>query len=277
MNLTTLLTRARSLLTEPTAGFYSDTDLTGWANDGLSIITGDTESIENVKTDSSVQYQQEYTLPTDCVKPTLVYWEDTPLDEIDWDEWLRKYSASNLADSGDPERFVAWNNKLYLHKIPSASATTTTQTGNHTSTITSVVVASTTGFPTIGKMKIGSETIAYTNTTATKFAGCSRGEEGSTATSHLASVTVTEKDITIVYYGQQTSDLSGTATPSIPARYHILIVYYMAWMGFLKAKEISLAREYGNMFSKGVAEMKRQLKLERYRYPIVKDRQMYGR
>jgi hypothetical protein len=49
---------------------------------------------------------------------------------------------------------------------------------------TELRVASTTGFPSAGTVRIGGEQIAYTGTTAASFTGCTRGANGSPATAY---------------------------------------------------------------------------------------------
>lgn len=59
--------------------------------------------------------------------------------------------------------------------------------GNHTSSTTTINVTSTAGFPSpAGLIRIESEEISCTGTTATSFTGCSRGANGTTAASHNA-------------------------------------------------------------------------------------------
>jgi len=58
----------------------------------------------------------------------------------------------------------------------------TTLTGAHTSVVTTITVASTTGFAsTNGTIVIGGEQIYYTGTTSTTFTGCTRGWAGTAA------------------------------------------------------------------------------------------------
>lgn len=57
---------------------------------------------------------------------------------------------------------------------------------------TTVNVASTTGFPTSGTIKIGSEEISYTGVTATSFTGLGRAANDTTAASHVVGVGVIE-------------------------------------------------------------------------------------
>jgi hypothetical protein len=68
----------------------------------------------------------------------------------------------------------------------------TTLTANINSSVTTIAVASTTGFPTTGTLLIDAELINYTGVTPTSFTGCTRGVYGSTAASHLSGAYVAE-------------------------------------------------------------------------------------
>ena len=55
---------------------------------------------------------------------------------------------------------------------------------------TTVTVTSTTGFPTVGFITIDSEVIKYTSTNSTQFLSCTRGADGTGATTHSSGATV---------------------------------------------------------------------------------------
>ena len=67
---------------------------------------------------------------------------------------------------------------------------TTDLAANLTANATTVTVLSTDDFLTADYMIIGSERIAYTNTTNTTFVGCTRGYDDTTAASHLVGARV---------------------------------------------------------------------------------------
>ena len=66
----------------------------------------------------------------------------------------------------------------------------TTVSSGINDTVTSVTVASTTGFEDSGFIRIGTEVIAYTGKTATTFTGLTRGSAGTTAASHSSSANI---------------------------------------------------------------------------------------
>lgn len=66
----------------------------------------------------------------------------------------------------------------------------TTLTGAHNNSITTITVGSTTGFPSTGAISIDDEIIYYTGVGATTFTGAIRGSDGSTAASHSGGASV---------------------------------------------------------------------------------------
>ena len=64
------------------------------------------------------------------------------------------------------------------------TGTSTTLNGDINSSVTTVTVASTTGFESSGTITIGEENITYTGKTATTFTGCTRGADSTSAASH---------------------------------------------------------------------------------------------
>lgn len=94
-------------------------------------------------------------------------------------------------------QWVETERVIEVNPIPDTAAGTTAinDAANITATATSITVDSTTGFPSEGRIIIDSEVIRYTQKTATTFTGCVRGEEGTTAATHLDNATITERDL----------------------------------------------------------------------------------
>lgn len=67
---------------------------------------------------------------------------------------------------------------------------TTTLSGNINSAVTTITLASTTGFPTAGGVTIDNEVIFYTGISGAQLTGCTRGADGTTAASHNSGVPV---------------------------------------------------------------------------------------
>jgi len=75
--------------------------------------------------------------------------------------------------------------------IVAAPDASTTLNGALTDSATTVTVYSTVGFPDVGTIKIGNETITYTGKSSTTFTGATRGASSSTAVAHLTNAAVT--------------------------------------------------------------------------------------
>lgn len=74
----------------------------------------------------------------------------------------------------------------------------TTLNGGITASAVTITLTSTAGFPTIGgTIKIDSEVIAYSGVSGSTLTGCVRGQDGTTAASHLTSAPVLCSTITV--------------------------------------------------------------------------------
>ena len=73
--------------------------------------------------------------------------------------------------------------------------------GSLTNVATTVTVDSTTNFPTTGAITIDSEVIFYTNTTSTTFTGCTRGADGTGATTHSDNAPVRHTNVAFHHNG----------------------------------------------------------------------------
>ena len=65
-----------------------------------------------------------------------------------------------------------------------------TTNGSHNTTVTTITVDSTTGFPSAGAIKINNEVMHYTGTTSTTFTGVTRAQNSTTAGTHSDGATV---------------------------------------------------------------------------------------
>jgi len=77
-----------------------------------------------------------------------------------------------------------------LGSTVNVSNASTTTSGSINSSVTTINVASTSGFPTTGTILIDSEVITYGGVTGTSFTGCTRAAQSTTAASHNSGVTV---------------------------------------------------------------------------------------
>jgi len=70
----------------------------------------------------------------------------------------------------------------------------TTLDGTHTDSVTTLTLASSTGFATEGTVFVGSEEITYTAVSGNTLTGCTRGADSTTAAAYSSGVVVTQFD-----------------------------------------------------------------------------------
>lgn len=125
MDLLTLRTEARSLLDEDVAGYFTDSMLTRWLNNGALELAYRLENLEEVSSDDSVASTANYTLPTDLLKIKRVQYNSRPLRWISYPE-LDKYEKTGSPSTdydGTPTSFYLWDGELYLYPAPAAALT----------------------------------------------------------------------------------------------------------------------------------------------------------
>jgi hypothetical protein len=107
---------------------------------------------------------------------------------------FRIVKDSDLGNSGYKLGLLDYND--YINRVINQEdeINTTTTSTTHTDSVTTITVASTTGFDSAGTIVISNETITYTGVTSTTFTGCTRGASSTTAASIASGVTVAQFD-----------------------------------------------------------------------------------
>ena len=178
-----------------------------WATNGSSFRILGKESWEMYRTRLStaqlslaaaefddVSGQYLLSVPTGANTKNNVTWAYDPIA----DKWIEKpfFTAACWAKQGTPSPSLYFQDsnstgKTYLANSGSGiQSLTTTLTGAHTATVTTLTVGSTTGFPTSGVLQVENEAILYTGVGATSFTGCIRGYQGTTAATHAGGTAV---------------------------------------------------------------------------------------
>lgn len=127
------------------------------------------------------------------------------------------------------------------------NATTVTLNGAINSTTTTITVSNASSLPTAGFIKIDNETISYPNVSGNQLINCARGQNGTTAASHLTAAAITEQNLpcinvwptpnapgtqyTFVYYRMRRIQDTGTGTyvQDIPFRFVPAMVAGLAY------------------------------------------------
>jgi hypothetical protein len=233
--------------------------------------------------------QREFNYPfnhatnTETVVPGSVrYSIPATAKTIDYNTF-RIVKDTDLAIVGGRLRKLDYNEYLNAYITQEDEITTTTLSQSHTDSVTTLTVTSTTGFDATGKVYVGSEVITYTGIgSSTTITGCTRGAEGTTATTHASGVQVAqfeggsaptyvvrtldnnyllypfpEKEYTLKYdYFTFPTDLAAhDSTTSVPDRFSPVIVdgataYVYQYRGEAQQYGINFAR-----FEQGIKNM----------------------
>jgi len=88
--------------------------------------------------------------------------------------------------------------------------------GNVSSTTTTIALTSTAGITSSGFIKIGTETISYPNVSGNQLINCARGQNGTTAASHLTGAAITVQNLPCI---------NVWPTPNSPGSQYLFVYY----------------------------------------------------
>ena len=146
--------------------------------------------------------QLAYDIPSD-IKDATIYtatFDTQPLAKINRDRWNMLHWDTDTSTT-DPSHINIWNSQAKIYPRPSASAAATAinDGGDMAAGDTSVTVDATSSFQRGDYFRfiIDSEVIYATGSTSTTFTGLLRGQEDTTAASHLDDAAITERDVVL--------------------------------------------------------------------------------
>jgi hypothetical protein len=244
--LADLRTFTRVLLSEPVQAIWTDQELNTYINDGIDDFCTETDCIECLTTNSTVQYQADYAAPANVTKIKYVeIVKGNSTYQVIPEDLQEQFHGTVKSTSNPPEFYNFWEGNLRLRERPSVSAQSNSLASDINSSDTSLVLNSTSNFPRMGRLLIDNEVIAYWSiaTDGITLNGLQRGLEGSVAAAHSTSAVVTLRDMYIYHYKKEnlTSDLQVT---SIPSQFDEAVCYFAAAVGRRKSKDHDLAAEY---------------------------------
>ena len=203
-----------------------------WANRGINLWTIEQGQV------TLVTGQSTYPIPTDTIDllDTVVR-QNNAIQSNQTDINITRISESTYATipnkltQGRP--IQVWINR----QSGQTNTTTVTLDGGITSSDTSITVSDATQLASGGFIKIGTETIGYSNIVGNILTNCYRGQNGTTAASHLTGVAVSVQNLnsinvwptpdaggsyTFIYWRLrriQDAGTSGIVEPDIPFRF----------------------------------------------------------
>jgi hypothetical protein len=247
--LANLRADVRSRIVEPTADFYSDTELDRWINQGYKRFIAMTEWAEKVKAYPMVANQFEYDLPSDVIKVHKVVWADSyEVEFLDMDDFL-SYGGTSNSKSDRPYVYTTypWDQKVRLYYVPSSASTSTTVNGSHSSSTTTLTVTSTDNFPEYGRLVVGSEQILYYAKNSTQFLQCVRGDGFTTASGLSGGETVSEAPLWI-YMKYMPPDLTASIDTRLGANYEEALIAYACGAALGKRDEYEKSAAFYGIF-----------------------------
>jgi hypothetical protein len=160
-----------------------------------------------------------------------------PVDTVDlMDMVIRQNNAStsnqidiNISRIAEPT-YMSIPNKLttgrpiqvYINRQSGMdNATTVTLNGNISATDTTITLSSTNDLPTTGFIKIDNETISYVNVNGNQLVNCYRGQNGTTAASHLTGAAITKQNLPCI---------NVWPTPNPPGNQYTFVYYRLRRM-----------------------------------------------
>jgi len=137
-------------------------------------------------------YPFNHAINTEVLVPgTVKYTLPTSTKHVDYNT-ARIVKDSTLGTSGTNLSTLSYNEYIANNVEQEDDIVTTTTSTTHTDSVTTITVASTSGFDSSGTIHIANEEITYTGTTSTTFTGCTRGANSTTAASITSGVQVSQ-------------------------------------------------------------------------------------
>lgn len=265
-SLAKMISKIRTLCDEKDDDFISDSEINAAINDKQRDILNERLWTFNevVYSASGVLNQFQYDKPETIKTLHTVRYNTEPLAKISQAQW-EMYNWNTNTSSANPTNVSIWNEKVMVWPRPSASANTTQLSAAINDSVTSIVVDDASSF-LIGdfyRFIIDDEVIYATglSTSPDTFTGCLRGQEGTTAASHLDNATVTERNI--VYTGQAEPQDLVELNDLTPVPEAIVICYGVA-ADFCNGKlqKPTLGDRYEVKFKEGMTSLENKFTLK---------------
>ena len=237
--LSTIRADIRVRLIETSAEYYTDAELLTYINYACREFARKTEWVERVKAYPLVANQFDYSLPSDVLKVSGLWWQDQyKIEQDDLEEFYYRVGAGFPASGVPPKAYRLFPHGLSfrLHPRPATASAASTLTGTHNTSVTTLNVTDTTSFPSSGYAIInGSEQVKYYAKTATTLLQVIRGDGGTTAASYIANDPISAAPL-LVYHTYLPADLSADGDSlANPRQYDSAIAEYALGLALQKS------------------------------------------
>lgn len=222
---------------------------------------------------SLVQYQQNYSLPSDYMSTDILTYKNdlgTLIQQVTQTEMMMAYRHPYNKTAERPRFYTTIYDRgsevIQLFPRPTTAATADTLNGNINASVTTLTLNDSTNFPAKGRVIINSEVIEYNHndTANNELEGLTRGVEGTTAASHSDTDAVTLRDMNLYYWATADDLNDDTDTPLYPETYHMIPVYYAVWFVLsTDGTNPELSAEMLRKFEQGKLEAHRDIGVNR--------------
>ena len=141
---------------------------------------------------------------------------------------FRLVKDSDLSSSGGKLKLLNYNDYIDKYITQEDEINSTTLSQSHTDSVTTITVASTSGFDASGTLYIGNEIVSYTAIgSSTTFTGVTRGSSSTTAAAHASGVVVSQfSQGGVPHYVARTPDNNYVLYPYPTKSYQVDFEYY---------------------------------------------------
>ncbi len=278
--LLNIRTEARSRVREATADFWSDVEMNRYINFGYKNFIARTEWTERVNAKVITANQYFIDLPSDLMKINMVRWADQyEVKHEDIGEFAAKAGFSD-AESDRPDMYTLWptDAKMRIYPIPSASSASTTVSGIHTSSATTIAVTDATYFPERGRAIINSsEQILWFAKSGNSLTQVVRGDGYSTAASYVGGETIQYAPLEI-YINYMPADLSADGdTTRVSSVYDQAFSDYAVFCAMMKKDMYKESSVYKTSYDELVKLAREErLRVQRDRQYFIKSEDYEG-
>lgn len=175
--------------------------------------------------------QFRYALPSDWIKPKTLTWYQNgggiPMTYMSPKDYQRAGYLDWQTTSGNPQAYTVIDSELYIAPTPGTTSNTSTLSGAHNTTVTTISVADGTKFHSnAGMVLINSEQIFHQGISSNDLTLAKRAQGGTTAASHSNSDTVKRLDLIAHYFYVPAALSSDGDSPAIPQRWHKTLLHH---------------------------------------------------
>jgi hypothetical protein len=237
-------------LGDPSGNIFSSDNLLNWLNEAQTEFCQAVMPLRQVDATTIGTGFQRFPIPSDKIMIDGVFTRNSigmKMKALPFDAWNNQVAACPGATGKDSDSWTEIDQTLYVYPAYGCAPATTVISQNVSPTVTTIPVASTSGFKPWGRLllKPGAffagnvEEVEYSSIDATNFYGVTRGLGGTVAGSHFTKggTNVIQCDLWMVYRRTATTMTQMTDTPEIKSCWHEHLQIYAMYLAYQQVGE----------------------------------------